>query len=195
MAAIETVLAQQATAFIMRNHDLITGRVLDVGCGNKPYKALFPDLEWVGADERPVGDVQADMTDLGDIGEFDTVLCIDALNLTPYPHKAVAEMVRVCKQGGHILICARTTTPDDTGYFGIHTAALVGMLIEAGAKPLTDSEARNVSLTGLFSRAEADNFWTNLTWLEGVGNQDLERFTAYLDRRYPLLTCVAAVKE
>jgi SAM-dependent methyltransferase len=195
MPAVEIVRNQALTSFVISNHDLIQGRVLDVGCGSMPYKQLFPESEWTGLDFRPVSDIHADMCSIPVEDEsFDTVFCIDALNFTARPWIAVAEMSRVLKPGGHLLLAVRTTAEDDSVYFGIHTTWLAAILKDVGLTSVTDTRERNVSLGGLFSRAEADNFWTNHTWLEGTGNADLDRFTAYLDSRYPAVTGVCAVK-
>jgi SAM-dependent methyltransferase len=195
MAAVEVIRAQLTTNFILNNGDIVKGRVLDVGCGSKPYKRLFPELEWVGLDERPVAEIQADMTAIPcDDDSFDTVLCTDALNFTAYPHKAVAEMVRVLKSGGHLIVVAQTTAPDDSVFFGIHTAGLARMLMDCGCTEV-EGDYRNVTLNGLFSRGEAQNAFTNFTWLEGVANNDLERFAAYLDKRYPAICGVCVTKE
>ena len=195
MPATEIIRNQVYTSFVLNNLELVTGKVLDVGCGNKPYRLLFPECEWVGLDSRPVGEIEADMTEIPAEDEsFDTVFCIDALNFTARPFDAMKEMYRVLKPGGHLVLGVRTTAVDDSVYFGIHTRWLAAAFSELGLEALTDEENRNVALSGLFSRGEADNFWTNHTWLEGTGNLDLERFTAYLDSRYPAITGVCAVK-
>ena len=195
MPAVEIIRNQALTSFVLQNGDAIHGRVLDVGCGRQPFRDLYPECEWVGLDIRPVGDVTADMGDMPDGDEsYDTVFCVDSLNYSADPRKAVGEMVRVCKPGGTILILARTTAEDDSVYFGIHSAWLHEVLTELGCTVYDQQPHRAQGVSGLFSRAEADNFWTNQTWLEGVNNSDLERFTQYLDRRYPALAGVVVRK-
>jgi len=194
MPAVEIIRNQQHASFVITNKDLVRGRVLDVGCGSKPYKPLFPECEWVGLDNRPVGDVETDMVQLPfEDASFDTVFCIDSLNFTPYPHVAIYEMARVLKPGGNMVITVRTTADDDSVFFGIHSAGLVRMLLDADLVGI-EGDTRALSLSGLFSRAEVDNFWTNHTWLEGVGNGEVDRFTAYLDNRYPAIAGVCCHK-
>ena len=84
-------------------------RLLDVGSGgDRNLHAAFADCEHVtldiSADCKP--DIVAPMTDMGDIGRFDIVLCSHALEHI-YPHetaKALSEFWRVLKLQGHCLI-------------------------------------------------------------------------------------------
>jgi len=92
----------------------VKGRVLDVGCGSKPYKRLFPDCEWVGLDKRPVGEIEGDAVEMPvEDGEFDTVLCTDLLGHVPSPAHVVMECKRVLKPGGEAVFAVRHTMPDD----------------------------------------------------------------------------------
>lgn len=196
MAAVDIIRNQSLASFVIANAELVKGRVLDVGCGSQPYKRMFPECEWTGVDIRPVGDVEADMASLPfEDNTFDTVLAIDCLNFTHRPTDVVGEWARVLKPGGVLICLVRTTADDDSVFLGIHTSGLVQMMKDAGLVGLSDAQERNVSLSGLFSRAESDNFWTNHTWLEGVQNGDLDRFCTYLDKRYPLISGVCSAKE
>lgn len=96
------------------------GRMLDVGCGDKPYQALFASrvTEHVGVDyEETFMDSayakasKADFIYSGDMlpfaaAEFDTVLCTQVLEHTPKPWALVAEMARVLKPGGTLILTA-----------------------------------------------------------------------------------------
>ena len=196
MPAVEIIRNQSIANFVIQNEDVVHGKVLDVGCGTQPYRNLFPGTEWVGLDIRPIADVTADMSDMPfDDESFDTVFCIDSLNFCPDPLKVMAELVRVCKPGGVILIVARTTAEDDSIFVGVHSTWLQTVLNQMGCQLVDTQEHRAQAVSGLFSRAEADNFWTNQTWLEGVNNSDLERFTQYLDGRYPAIAGVVVRRE
>lgn len=100
-------------ASLMRCREFVHGKVLDVGCGTKPYeKTWFADAEsYIGADfvtERSTPDVVASAMDLPFPDEtFDTVVCTEVLEHVPDPLRALKEMRRVLKQGGALVL----TTP------------------------------------------------------------------------------------
>lgn len=115
MESPETVIASViGTMLHAVARPFVTGTVLDVGCGRKPYKRLFPDNEWVGLDVRPVGDIQADAAEMPvEPDTYDTVLCTDLLSYVVSPAHVVAECLRVLKPGGWGVFIARNTAPDD----------------------------------------------------------------------------------
>jgi len=84
-------------------------KLLNVGSGGmRELPEAFADCEHVTLDMDPDcnPDIVASMTDLGDIGRFDIVLCSHALEHV-YPHetvKALSEFWRVLKMQGHCLI-------------------------------------------------------------------------------------------
>jgi SAM-dependent methyltransferase len=91
------------------------GRLLDVGCGGGPYRDLFKHVSgYIGLDITPhtnvdvVGDAQTlPFTD----NCFDTVLCNEVLEHVPEPSRLMAEVARVLRPGGFLLL----TTPQTWG--------------------------------------------------------------------------------
>jgi SAM-dependent methyltransferase len=88
-------------------------RVLDVGCGDKPYQPYFSAAsEFVGVDigENPHADVtgRVEALPLEDAG-FDVVLCIQVLEHVDDPAQAVRELHRVVKPGGRVLAATHGT--------------------------------------------------------------------------------------
>lgn len=93
------------------------GRLLDVGCGSKPYLSLFAPFvaEYVGIensstleDTHDAGAGAADVYYQGDRlpfadASFDVVLSVSVLEHTPQPERLFAEMARVLKPGGTML--------------------------------------------------------------------------------------------
>jgi SAM-dependent methyltransferase len=81
-------------------------RVLDVGCGIKPYERLFVAArEYVGVDvANPAADLQgtADAIPVPD-GSFDLVLCTQVLEHADDPAATVRELRRVVAPGGRVL--------------------------------------------------------------------------------------------
>ena len=90
------------------------GRVLDVGSGTGAYFAFFPNRTTVDIAPHEGVDVVADAHELSKHfteGEFDVVLCIEALEHFYHPHKAVEEMSRVLKRGGTLILSTRFMFP------------------------------------------------------------------------------------
>jgi SAM-dependent methyltransferase len=88
-------------------------RVLDVGCGVKPYYPYFAAAsEYVGVDvaENPYADIQGAVEALPvDDASFDVVLCLQVLEHTEDPAQAVRELRRVTKPGGRVLAATHGT--------------------------------------------------------------------------------------
>lgn len=88
------------------------GRLLDVGCGTKPYRSLFEVDEYVGLDidsettrRRAVAEVLYDGTRFPfDDGRFDAVLCNQVLEHVFNPEVFIEEIRRVLVVGGRLLL-------------------------------------------------------------------------------------------
>lgn len=95
------------------------GRLLDVGCGDKPHEHLFsPYVEsYVGVEyeatfgatkastSRKKADVFYDGVNLPfESKSFDTVLSVQVLEHTPRPFELFAEMARVLTDGGTMIV-------------------------------------------------------------------------------------------
>ena len=97
------------------------GRLLDVGCGNKPYETVFRPFvsEYLGIENEATFELTsagsaARQPDLVYDGvrlpfqdqTFDTVLSVQVLEHTPYPGRLVCEMSRVLKDDGLLILAA-----------------------------------------------------------------------------------------
>ena len=94
------------------------GRLLDVGCGDKPYeKLLAPHVtSYLGAEYRDTFESsanaakgRADVIYTGKTlpfgeGEFDTVLCNQVAEHVPEPGAFIEDLVRVLKVGGCLIL-------------------------------------------------------------------------------------------
>ena len=83
-------------------------RVLDVGCGPKPYYPFFAERasEYIGVDvvAHPAADLVGRVEDLPvESGAFDLVLCTQVLEHCDDPVRAVSELRRVTAPGGRVL--------------------------------------------------------------------------------------------
>jgi SAM-dependent methyltransferase len=93
-------------------------RVLDAGAGECPHSTLFAHTRYVKLD-RGIGDMTWDYSRLdvqGDVcelpfraGVFDAVVNIQVLEHIKEPHVCIAEMARVLKPGGQLIL---TTVQD-----------------------------------------------------------------------------------
>lgn len=88
------------------------GRLLDIGCGVKPYREFFGATQHIGIDwpnSKHKLDVQAyasaESIPFAD-NSFDTVLCTEVIEHLRHPALAVREMARVLKSDGHLILSA-----------------------------------------------------------------------------------------
>jgi SAM-dependent methyltransferase len=84
-------------------------RLLDVGCGEKPYRPLFDPyvVEYVGVDplENPRAELRGviEALPVAD-GSFDVALCLQVLEHAENPAQGVRELHRVTRPGGRVLL-------------------------------------------------------------------------------------------
>lgn len=84
--------------------------VLDVGCGNRPYRDLFAGCRCVGVDATPE-DTRPDALMLaGQLGvasdRFDIVFCTQVAEHVPDPADLIRETHRVLRPGGRLVLTA-----------------------------------------------------------------------------------------
>jgi SAM-dependent methyltransferase len=101
-------------------HDIVAssgyarGRLLDVGCGNRPYQPWLRGVtEYVGIDVNyktgsPTVSAVACALSFAD-ASFDTVFSTQTLEHVEAPHLVVAEMARVLRPGGYLIVTAPQT--------------------------------------------------------------------------------------
>ncbi len=93
----------------------IKGKILDIGCGQKPYEQCFPASEYVGLEfDTPENRLRkkADVYYPGGAfpfcdGEFDAVIASQVLEHISSPNQFLSETWRILKPGGNLLV----TTP------------------------------------------------------------------------------------
>jgi SAM-dependent methyltransferase len=88
------------------------GKLLDVGCGTKPYKSIFNVTEYVGIDIDNAGTRQTNIADKFydgttfpvDDSEFNVVLCNQVLEHVFNPIEFMQEIYRVLMPNGKLII-------------------------------------------------------------------------------------------
>lgn len=114
--------------------------VLEVGCGDGDFllrlQTLLPKADLVGMD------IHADKKWRGRPGKnfllgsavdalpfssdaFDAVVCLETLEHTKRPDGVLAELARVCRPGGRVVV----TVPNATGYFPFSILSRVGRFV------------------------------------------------------------------
>ena len=115
-------------------------RVLDVGCGEKPYEPLFAPFasSYVGVDpvENRYAELRGSVEDLPvEDGSFDVVLCNQVLEHCDDPVKAVRELRRATAPGGRVLASTHGVMPyhpSPTDYWRWTHAGLEKLFAENG---------------------------------------------------------------
>ena len=92
----------------------LRGRVLDVGAGEAPWRELLADVEYVGIDvEEAAGFGMRQTPDIVYYdgrkipfpdASFDHVLCVEVIEHIPAPAAFVAELARVLRSGGSLVL-------------------------------------------------------------------------------------------
>jgi SAM-dependent methyltransferase len=91
---------------------VLRGRLLDVGCGSKPYRKLFTVDEYIGLDIDSENSRNLQVADLFYDGKvfpilscsFDSVLCNQVLEHVFNPDEFLSEIRRVLKPNGKLLL-------------------------------------------------------------------------------------------
>jgi len=130
-------------------------RLLHVGCGSAPLP------EWLGCNTEVRLDVDADlnpdivanMTDIGDVGEFDCVFCCHALeHLHLFDvYKAVSEFYRVLKSGGTLIVFVpdlEGVSPTEDVLFESPAGPITGLDLMYGYNCVTQAKPYMRHLTG-----------------------------------------------
>jgi SAM-dependent methyltransferase len=103
---------QELAHYITSMGSQMGGKILDVGCGQKPYASVFNFSAYIGLEfdtpEHRGQGVADSYYDGGDFpfpaGEFDAVMCSQVLEHVFNPDEFLAEVHRVLRDGGKLLL-------------------------------------------------------------------------------------------
>lgn len=133
---------------------IMTGKLLDFGCGSKPYRMLFSNVtEYVGVDIENEGhDHQNEDVDVYYDGEtlpfsnesFDSLLASEVLEHVPSVETTLSELHRILKREGKILITIpfvwiEHELPYDFRRFTVN--GIEKTLLDNGFKPISISKS------------------------------------------------------
>ena len=96
--------------YISKYQHLMKGKLVDVGCGNKPFEHIFKNIDsYYGVDinKNSKADLICDVLDLKvNSNSADSVFCTQVLEHVNNPFKLVSEISRITKSGGTVILTA-----------------------------------------------------------------------------------------
>jgi SAM-dependent methyltransferase len=152
----------------------LEGRLLDVGCGSKPYRSLFNVSEYIGLDiDSPitrrlaVADVLYDGQKFPfDDNDFDVILCNQVLEHVFNPADFLNEIYRVLKPGGKLLLSVPFVWDEHEqpwDYARYSSFGLVVLLQRSGLK-IIEHRKLGADVSAIFQLANAYLFKITQNW-------------------------------
>lgn len=145
---------------IKENSSNLNGKILDYGCGSKPYKRFFESTSYIGVDietsghptSRKHADVFFDGINLPfQNDEFDGVLASEVFEHVFELHECLTEIARVLKPGGYLLATCPFVWPlHEKPYdFARYTPWALQKLLEEAGFNIIKIERRGKSIEAL----------------------------------------------
>jgi 2-polyprenyl-3-methyl-5-hydroxy-6-metoxy-1,4-benzoquinol methylase len=155
-----------------------TSLILDIGCGDKPYKPLFDGFaqDYIGVDtrEEPQVDIVAPADAIPVESEkYDCVICTQMLEHVPDPAAVVAEIYRVLAPGGMALVSTHGVIryhPNPEDYWRWTHAGLQRLfedncqwskleVVPNGSTPVALAYLVNSEIVSLLAKARVASLW------------------------------------
>jgi SAM-dependent methyltransferase len=174
----EWIIQREIAAHVRRSLDGIGGRLLDVGCGEKPFLVYrAPTItDWIGFDvpENKTADVRGYAESLPfEDASFDAVLCTEVLEHVAEPERVLAEISRVLKAGGCVILTTPLYWPlheEPYDFFRFTPYGLRHLLTKVGLDAVTVMPlACGFRMTALAVNTCFNAFGKGLPWGETVG--------------------------
>ena len=130
------------------------GELLDLACGESPFRNCFPNVKSYLRVDRNPADAEVVMGDMLSIplddNSVDIVLLFQAITDVPNPVDALREVKRVLRPGGQLLIFESMAYPEHDAPYDFYRLMPEGLRQLAGAAGFTIQEFNY--LGGLFTR-------------------------------------------
>ncbi len=130
------------------------GVLLDLACGESPFRSYFPEVEtYLRVDRNPRDKevTQGDMLAIPvDSQSVEMVLLFQAITDVPYPLEILKEVRRVLKPGGHLLVFESMAYPEHDAPYDFYRLMPEGLRVLAVDAGLHLDEC--IRLGGLFTR-------------------------------------------
>jgi SAM-dependent methyltransferase len=159
------------------------GRLLDIGCGVKPYRSYFQPYvtEHMGIDYAPSSGYRGNRADIcGDAGvlpfadgSFDTVLASELMVDLPDPDQAISEFSRVLGPGGTLITTAAFAWPvhDRQDFYRFSPRGLATIMERHGleVERVVPMSGTAITLVLMFNLYWHDTFFIWNKWLYPIG--------------------------
>lgn len=107
---LRKITRKSLDAFLQKYQSSV--RTLDIGAGGSSYDRFFPNRVSIDIDEKRGPDIVGDAHDLPfSDEEFEMILCTEVLEHLKDPFRAIAEMKRVLKARGMVIMTTRFVYP------------------------------------------------------------------------------------
>jgi len=157
---------------IKKVSSFISGRILDVGCGQKPYQSLFQATEYIGMDVEVSGHDHAnEPIDVFYDGErfpfddncFDSVICNQVLEHVATPERTLSEIHRTLKPNGYALLTVPFLSDEHEQPYDFFRYSSFGMkyLLEANQFEIVKSIKLNRNIALVFAHF-LNTYWYKL---------------------------------
>jgi SAM-dependent methyltransferase len=148
-------IVREVSALLREETNVLRGVLVDVGCGDRPYRSLISAEQYIGVDLDPAvkPDVVGSATDLPlEDASADAVLCISVIEEVDDPLLAFREFARVLRPGGALLVVATQNWRElQTHDYFRYTRLGLALLAERAGLEVVSAQARG----GLFAQLGA----------------------------------------
>jgi SAM-dependent methyltransferase len=147
---------------IKKNSNYISGNIIDIGCGEKPYEFLFRNsISYSGVDIEVSGhDHTNSKIDFYYDGitlpfpdkTFDAAVCFEVLEHIPNPNLFIMEIERIVKPGGRIMLTTPLAWEEHEVPYDYHRFTAYGLcnLFELGGFKVDSVERTTTHFVAIF---------------------------------------------